>query len=176
MSTKPGDVLRYCPKCGSKHFIFDNQRSFSCKDCQFALYINSSSAVAAIISNNKGEILLTRRAFEPAKGKLDLPGGFVDPMERAEDALIREIKEELNLTVTSFTYLTSYPNEYIFKGYSVYTTDLAFVCQVESLELIESNDDVSGFQFTNPNAIDFNEISSESIKSILKHYINQVSC
>ena len=151
--------------------FYDEFRSFCCEQCHFTLYINSSSAVAAIIVNNNGDILLTKRAFEPAKGKLDLPGGFVDPMESAEEALIREIKEELNLTITKFRYLTSFPNEYVFKQYSVYTTDLAFICEVESLDTIEFHDDVSGYQFINPKQIDYNTISSQSIKNIIQFYL-----
>lgn len=170
-STKPGDVLKYCPSCGSNQFIFDASRSFACDTCGFHLYINSASAVAAIIENEKGEILLTIRAFEPAKGKLDLPGGFVDPMESAEEAVIREIKEELNLDVLEMKYLISYPNEYVFKGYSVYTTDLAFVCKVSGFEAINSNDDVSGYRFFKPEDVDFKDISSDSIRDILQYYL-----
>ena len=172
MPTRPGNVLKFCPKCGSNHFIFDKHRSFLCQPCGFNLYINSSSAVAAIIENENGEILLTVRAFDPAKGKLDLPGGFVDPMESAEEAVVREIKEELNLDIIEMKYLTSFPNEYIFKGYSVYTTDMAFVCKVVDFNAITSKDDISGYKFVAPKEIDFTVISSDSIRDILKFYIS----
>lgn len=171
MPTRPKNVLKHCPKCGSIHFVYDQVRSFLCQECGFHYFINSSSAVAAIIENEKEEILLTIRAFDPAKGKLDLPGGFVDPMESAEDAVRREIKEELNLDVTTMKYLVSFPNEYVFKGFSVYTTDLAFICKVLNFDKISSNDDVSGYIFIKPDQIDFNEISSESIKKIIKYYM-----
>ena len=61
---------------------------------RFIYYFNPSSAVACFIRNSRGELLLVRRAKEPAKGRLDLPGGFVDMHESAEEAAQREVKEE----------------------------------------------------------------------------------
>ena len=43
---------------------------------RFVYYFNPSSAVACFIRNSKGELLLVRRAKEPAKGTLDLPGAL----------------------------------------------------------------------------------------------------
>ena len=85
-----------------------------CEDCKFQYYINNSAAVACLIFNSQGEVLLTRRAIDPNKGMLDLPGGFVEPLETAEEAVIREIKEELGLQITKMTYLVSFPNLYPF--------------------------------------------------------------
>lgn len=45
------------------------------------------------------EALLVRRAVEPRRGSWDLPGGFVDPFEHPEDAIHREVKEELGVEV-----------------------------------------------------------------------------
>jgi NAD+ diphosphatase len=168
--TRPKNVIKYCLKCGSNEFTHDGNRLFHCQNCGFDFYINSSAAVAAVIVDEKGRILLTIRAFEPMKGYLDLPGGFVDPMESAENAVIREIKEELNLDVTSLKFLASFPSEYIFSGYSVYTTDLGFVAEVENFDSIKSNDDVAGFVFEHPDDIDYEKISSKSIESIIKYY------
>ncbi|MRT94243.1 NUDIX domain-containing protein [Ancylomarina sp. 16SWW S1-10-2] len=169
-STLPKNTIHYCPKCGSSEFSFKKDQSFLCNKCEFHLYINSAAAVAALIVNDKGEILFTRRAFEPHKGMLDLPGGFVDIMETAENALCREIKEELNLEIKQFDYYMSSPNEYIFGGLSVFTLDLAYICQVKSFIDIQPRDDVSSYEFIAPNLIHFDDIGGESIKRIAKAF------
>jgi len=55
------------------------------------------TTVAAIIKNDKDEILLTRRNVEPFKEQWCLPGGHIDENEKALDAVIREAKEETGL-------------------------------------------------------------------------------
>jgi len=168
--TKPEQVLKHCPKCGSAHFVFDGSKSFKCQECQFHFFINSACAVAAVIVNKAGEILLTRRAFEPCAGMLDLPGGFVDPLETAEQAVVREIKEELNLEVVATHYMQSFPNEYVFSGYSVFTTDLGFICEVNDFSAMQVNDDVSAYEFKAEGEIDFEAVSSESIRQVIKAF------
>lgn len=171
--TRPENILKYCPKCGNHPFTFEGVKSFKCSACGFHLFINAAAAVAAIITNPKGEILLTVRAFEPNKGSLDLPGGFIDAMETAENAVIREIKEELNLDVTQTTYLASFPNEYVFAGYSVYTCDLGFVCQVADLSPLSVADDVADYIFVHPSQIDYSRICSNSIVQLIQAYRNK---
>ncbi len=57
------------------------------------MYRNPALAVDAVVIKN-GRILLVRRKNEPYKGKLALPGGFVEYGERTEDAVLRELREE----------------------------------------------------------------------------------
>jgi len=54
---------------------------------------------AVVISSDR--ILLIKRKNEPGKGKWSIPGGKVELGEKAEQATIRETKEETNLTVSS---------------------------------------------------------------------------
>ena len=88
------DHFNYCPHCGSRHFAVNDFRSKRCADCGFTLYHNVSASTAAFILNDKEELLVCRRALEPAKGTLDLPGGFVDPNETLEECCLREIEPE----------------------------------------------------------------------------------
>ena len=171
-NTHPVNVLKFCPRCGSAHFPATGNRSFKCADCSFNYFANSSAAVAVLLQNEKGELLFTRRAIEPHFGKLDLPGGFIDPMETAEEAAVREIKEELGISIHSLQYLCSYPNEYIFSGFSVYTLDLAFLAKTESLHQMIAMDDISSFEFYKPHEVNLDELPSVSMKNIIKKLID----
>ncbi len=168
--TSPKNVIKYCPKCGSKEFIFQGEKSFKCSDCGFHFFTNSAAAVAAIIENDQKQIMLTYRAFDPCKGMLDLPGGFVDPNESLEEALKREIQEELNLDITHLKYIASFGNEYVFSGFTVYTTDAGFTCKINNWDQLNINDDVSGIEWIPKDSIPWDKIHTSSIKNIIKAY------
>ncbi|MFA5328747.1 MAG: NUDIX domain-containing protein [Prolixibacteraceae bacterium] len=172
-NTHPVNVLKFCPKCGSAHFPATGERSFTCSDCSFNYYANTSAAVAVLLFNEKGELLFTRRAIEPHFGKLDLPGGFIDPMETAEQAAIREIQEELGISVHSLQYFCSHPNEYVFSGFSVFTLDLAFLAKTETLTEMIAMDDISSFEFHKPRDLNLEELPSISMKNIIKELIKR---
>lgn len=172
-NTHPVNVLKFCPRCGSSHFQVTGNRSFKCDECSFNYFVNSSAAVAVLLFNEKDELLFTRRAIEPHFGKLDLPGGFIDPGETGEQAAIREIQEELGIKIHSLKYFCSYPNEYIFSGYSVFTLDLAFLAMTESLHQMVAMDDISSFEFYKPKELDLEELPSISMKNILKELIQR---
>jgi NAD+ diphosphatase len=172
-NTHPVNVLKFCPRCGSANFPATGNRSFKCTDCSFNYYVNSSAAVAVLLFNAKGELLLTRRAIEPHFGKLDLPGGFIDPMESGEQAALREIQEELGIQIHSLRYFGSFPNEYIFSGYSVFTLDLAFLAKTENLSEMKAMDDVASFEFYKPQDVDLEELPSISMKNIIKALIQR---
>ncbi|MBL4906373.1 MAG: NUDIX domain-containing protein [Sneathiella sp.] len=53
----------------------------------------------ALITNEKGEILLVKRLREPEAGFWGFPGGKVDFGETIEAAICREIKEELGILI-----------------------------------------------------------------------------
>lgn len=174
MDTHPLKVLKYCPKCGSEKFLVSGERSLKCGACGFHYFVNSAAAVAALISNKQGKLMLVTRGVEPDYGKLDLPGGFVDPMESAEQAIMRELEEELGLKVTNLKYLTSAPNEYIFSDFKVFTLDMAFAVEVETIENLNAMDDILAYRFYSEEEIDYNEIPAPSIKSFVKKYFRNL--
>ncbi len=170
--THPLKILKYCPKCGSEHFKRSGDKSLKCRNCGFHMFFNSSAAVAALVVDKEGKLMLVTRGVEPDYGKLDLPGGFVDPGETAEHAIERELKEELNLLVSSLEYLGSAPNEYIFSGFSVFTLDMAFKIKAKSLQNLKPMDDILSYKFYSEEEINYADIPAPSIKKFVKDFFN----
>ncbi len=170
--THPLIAFEYCPRCGSHNFAINDERSRHCSNCGLTYYANASTSTAAIITNSKSEILLTTRAFEPAKGKLDLPGGFVDINETAEEALIRELKEELNIDVYNPQYLFSLPNEYNFSGITIHTLDMFFKIEINDNIKIKTDDDVAYAQFYDLKLVNIEDIGLNSIKKAIQKIKN----
>lgn len=162
---------RYCPDCGGRSFNLEPGSVYRCGDCGFVLHINAASAVCAIIEDDRGRILLTERKYEPAESTLDLPGGFVDIGETAEEALQREIMEELGLEVTRMDYFMSAPNIYIYRDVVYHTLDLAFLVKVHDFKSFHSADDVAGTVFFKPDNIDLSKIGLSSIREIVRSYV-----
>lgn len=163
----PLSQFKYCPKCGSSHFEENNFKSKKCQDCNFTYYFNSSAATVAIIQNQNNEILVATRAFEPAKGTFDLPGGFVDMDENGEEAVAREVKEETGMDVTGVRYLFTIPNLYEYSGFVVHTLDLFFLCKVSSLEF-HAEDDVAKLEFMKLSDIDPEQFGLKSVREGIK--------
>jgi NADH pyrophosphatase NudC (nudix superfamily) len=125
-------MFKYCPACRSESISFDGLKLYECSKCGWSFYHNACSAVMAVLTlNNK--ILFTYRANDPAKDKLDLPGGFVDPGETAEEAVAREIDEELNLKNLNYIYIGSAVNSYRFNNINYPTCDLIYHAEISEI-------------------------------------------
>ncbi len=170
MNTNPFRVLKFCPKCGSAKFEKSCDHSLKCADCGFHFFINSAAAVAALITDENRKLMLVTRGVEPDYGKLDLPGGFIEPGENAENAICRELKEELGLKVKSLKYIGSAPNEYIFSEYKVFTLDLAFIIIAETLDDLKPMDDILDYKFYAEEEINYDDIPAPSIKQFVKNF------
>lgn len=158
------NVFHFCPRCGSNGFSVDAEKKFTCAACDFVFYINACGTVVGVVNASGGRIVLTVRDHEPAAGTLDLPGGFIDLHETAEEALRREMREELNLDVTQSTYICSMPNLYVYKDILYHTIDFFYLCQVSNLDEIQSREEVRDIRIVKLMEIDLNEIGFQSIR------------
>ena len=134
-------LFSYCPKCGAKAFVVDTEKSKRCETCGFVYFMNPSASTVAVIVDEGNRLLAVRRSKEPAKGTLDLPGGFCDCFETGEEGVRREVLEETGLKVIESRYLFSLPNMYQFSGLEVPTLDLFFLCKVEETTGAKAMDD-----------------------------------
>ena len=171
----PLDTFKFCPRCGSPHWTEHNVKSKHCDDCGFTYYANPSSSTAAFIirrgSNGQPELLVVRRGKEPAKGTLDLPGGFVDMDETGEEGMLREIREETGLTITSCRYLFSIPNRYLYSGMLIHTLDMFFLCQPEDGAQPQAADDAEECQWIALSEIHAEDFGLESIRKAVIRFL-----
>ncbi|MBE6294887.1 MAG: NUDIX domain-containing protein [Bacteroidales bacterium] len=170
------DTFKHCPKCGSDTFAENDFKSKRCGNCGFVYYLNPSAANVAVITDGKGNILVATRSKEPAKGTLDLPGGFCDCHESAEEGVIREVLEETGLKVTTTRYMFSIPNIYSYSGMEIHTMDLFFECRTADNANLCAADDVQELQWMAIEKLDSSLFGLRSIregverlKSILNH-------
>lgn len=167
MQTKP---FSFCPSCTSDAFTLDNNR-YHCEQCGFTFFINAATAAAGILIHD-GQLLFTVRAKNPGKGKLGLPGGFVDCAESLEQAMQRETEEELGIKVTQWQYLMSSPNVYDYANVRYHTCDAFFVAHLNtkpqfSLQAAE----IAGVTWLKPEQINFNDIAFESMRQAVRKVI-----
>ena len=139
-------MFLYCPQCRRPAPDFPAERKIICPECGFTYYHNVASAVGILLKRDDRFVFL-RRAKEPGLGLLDLPGGFVDPDESAEEACRRELREELGVELASLEYAASRPNTYPYKGIVYKTCDLFFRAECVSGPFSLQEDEVSEVLF-----------------------------
>lgn len=175
MMNHPLSLFNYCPECGSNHFVIHNEKSRKCNDCGFVYYFNPSAATVAFILNEQNELLVCRRAKEPAQGTLDLPGGFIDMAETGEEGVAREVLEETGLKVEEAIYQFTLPNIYVYSGFPVHTLDMFFLCKVADTSHFEANDDVADSFFLPLDAIRPEDFGLSSIRKGLSLFLLNVT-
>lgn len=161
--------FKFCPNCGSQDIEYNNNFKFNCNTCDFVLYHNIAAAVA-IIFTYEDKVLFTVRNMDPDSGKLDLPGGFIDPGETAEEAACREIKEEIGLSIlpTQLRYVTTSPNHYLYKKVAYRTMDIFYECPLTSASLeVTAKEEIKDLVWIKRNEIDLNQIGFISIRTVI---------
>ena len=169
--THPLDKFRFCPSCGSPRFEVNDFKSKRCLACGFTYYANPCSATAAFIRNGRRELLVAVRGKEPARGTLDLPGGFVDMDETAEEGMMREIREETALVGAAPRYLFSIPNRYLYSGMVIHTLDMFFEVSVADDAVPHADDDAAELRWMPLSSIDPADFGLQSISEGVRRYL-----
>lgn len=120
-----------------------------------------------ILEDATGRVLFIIRACDPAAGKLDLPGGFVDPGETAEEAVRREVMEELGLRLDDIAYIGCSVNNYPYKGIVYPTSDIVFHSRMPDAKPVLDPHEAAGIVILRPDEIDSSRLAFKAVARAL---------
>ncbi len=166
----PALHFQYCPSCGTAREAARVQ-PIACAACGFTLFVNTTCATAAFLRRPDGKVLFIRRAHDPAKGKLAIPGGFIDEGETAEAGLRREFMEEVGLAISDLAFLCSHPNQYLYKGVTYPVLDFFFTANATGAEQPRALDAVDSFLWLDPATVSPDDIAFPSMIHALQIYL-----
>jgi NAD+ diphosphatase len=98
---------RFCGRCGAATERHSEERSRVCERCGLHHFPRLSPAVIVLVT--RGEELLLARSPHFQKGVYSTLAGFVEPGEALEEAVAREIAEEVGVTLRGVRYFGSQP-------------------------------------------------------------------
>ncbi|MFO1459205.1 MAG: NUDIX domain-containing protein [Verrucomicrobiota bacterium] len=165
---KPSSFFKFCPSCGASRPSIQKGVLVHCDACGFHFHFNPAVSVSAFLRRRDGKVLLIRRARSPGRGKLAPPGGFVDIGETAENALLRELREEVGVAATSVQFLCSFTNRYPYRGVTYPVVDLFFTARVSNSGKASALDEVREIGWFDPSEVGANQLAFPSMKSAWK--------
>ncbi len=168
---RPSTHFKHCPRCGEPAGERGIDAPLICDFCGFTFFFNPCVAAAAIALREDGKALFIKRAKDPAKGKLAIPGGFVDIGETAEQALRREFKEEVNVKLGDIHYLSAHPNNYVYRDVAYPVLDFFFTAGIMDAQNVAALDDVDAFLWLDPREVNPDDLAFPSIRNALETFL-----
>ncbi|WP_448204028.1 NAD(+) diphosphatase [Azospirillum sp. sgz302134] len=129
---------RFCGVCGSAAASAEGGHVRVCTnpDCATHHFPRTDPAVIMLVHDGAGRVVLGRNNRFPP-GLHSVLAGFVEPGESLEDAVAREVFEEVGLTVTDIRYHSSQPWPFpssLMLGFSARAVDLDIRTDQDELE------------------------------------------
>lgn len=164
----------HCPRCGAPGLRQPEPDAYACDECGFHYHTNPAVGVGGLVMDEAGRVLLLRRANDPGKGKLGLPGGFVNPGESAEEALLRETMEETGLAISDLRFVCTAPNVYPYRGVTYQVLDIFFSARTAQGKQAAIRDEVSGLVWLKPSDIVLEDIAFTSVRKAVEEFRKQL--
>ena len=98
---------RFCSRCGNPMHLRSTERAKECDLCGLLKYPRLSPAIIVLVE--RGRELLLARAHHFPPGLYSVIAGFVEPGETLETAVVREVQEEVGLSIGKIRYFGSQP-------------------------------------------------------------------
>ncbi|MEY4731414.1 MAG: pyrophosphatase [Candidatus Parcubacteria bacterium] len=162
-------AFMYCPRCAGRLQWAASRRFGTCLSCGNEIYDQPKIVVTGILHDDQGRILLVRRAKEPHKGKWDTPGGFVETGESAENALRREIKEEMGIRLGALAYVASFPGVYPYQGVGFSYLELSFSGKGPDIRRVRCDrEEIAQLRYVHKEKIRFDQLAFASQRTVLR--------
>lgn len=157
----------FCSICGIKNTFNLVEGAFECSCNQLPKYPTISPCIITLIHDDD-KILLGRSKYFPQDMYSTL-AGFIEAGENAEEALVREVKEEVNVAVSNITYHSSqswpFPSQLM----------LGYMCKYDAGEIVLNDaelEDAKWFSITDLPAIPPDaSISGQLIRSYIEDHL-----
>ena len=126
----------YCPKCGSllsSRKAGDDGLVPYCEDCKKFWFDTFASCVIVLVYNEYDEVVLCRQSYLSDK-YATITSGYITPGETAEEAAVREVKEELGIDISNLEYGGTYwfgANDMLMYAFMGYTKKCEFTLSEE---------------------------------------------
>ena len=135
-------ATRYCPKCGKELLPHPTLTAMQCGECGNLIFPRIEPCIIVLV--RRGEEMLLARHVQRNQEIYACIAGFMEAGESAEQAVVREIKEETGITVRNVRYFGTqswpYPAQLM----------IAFTAEYESGELRLQEDELSDAQWFTP--------------------------
>jgi len=157
--------LNFCRRCGAP-LTKKNGHVYTCERGH-TIFLNPVPTVGVFLFDTSDNLLLSVRAIEPDKGALDAFGGFVDGDETFEQALERELHEELGLTSSDYSkpvYLTSAVNQYRYGGEPITVISNLYYARLKPSAQPKARDDVAEIHKITLNDVRLDMIGGDDIR------------
>jgi ADP-ribose pyrophosphatase YjhB (NUDIX family) len=129
-------------------------------------YENPKPTASALVVDEHGRLMLSRRAIDPAAGRWDLPGGFVEADEHPLDTLHRELREEAGIGLRDTEFLGMFLDRYQAGPRQITTLNLYWRARIAD-GMPEPADDVAELRFFTPDEIPWDELAFEHLPAVL---------
>ncbi len=133
---------RFCGACGTPTAPVGGERCVKCPACGFLAYPRISPAMMVLIRRGDS-ILLARHKASPAPFFTAL-AGFVEAGESVEEAIHREVFEEVGLQVRNIAYFGSQPWPF------PHSLMIAFTAEFESGEIVIDTSEIAEARWFGP--------------------------
>lgn len=154
---------QYCGSCGQKIKQVPKERAMFCPDCELRYYPRISPSMIVLIT--RGDEILLARSPRFVTGVYSALAGFAEPGESAEDCLIREVREEVQVEVKNIQYIASqcwpFPHSMM----------LGFHAEYASGEVVPQVDEIEDVQWFNVRELPMMPASRSIARYLIDLYV-----